>query len=109
MKKALLISLIAGAAAFATTGGAHAQDFVAPLRGTKQVTTPPESRRVIREGGLNRAVRTGNPAQMLNPFAPRQYGTGEEFVEYRQDDPFLRPRDPSREHPIALRLLAFEF
>jgi hypothetical protein len=107
MKKAFLTLLLAGAAAFSTT--AFAQDFVAPLRHVPRVSRPPEAPRIIREGGFNRGVRMGNPAQMINPFAPRAYGTGAEFVEYRQDDPFLRPRSPEREHPIALRLFAFEF
>lgn len=107
MKKALFISLVAAATAAGST--AFAQDFAAPIRREQIVSRPPDAPRLIREGGLNRGVRRGNPAQMVNPFAPRQYGTGAEFVEYRQDDPFLRPRDPSREHPVALRLLAFEF
>jgi len=105
MKKALLIlSLISAGAA-----SAAAQDFRAPLQPRQQVSVPPVAPRIIREGGINRGLRKGNVAQMVNPFAPREYGTGAEFVEDRQNDPFLRPRDPSREHPIALRLFAFEF
>lgn len=105
MKKTLLISLLIGAGA----ASAVAQDFRAPLQRRPQVSTPPVAPRIIREGGINRGIRKGNVVQMVNPFAPREYGTGAEFVEDRIDDPFLRPRDPSREHPIALRLFAFEF
>jgi len=106
MKKALLIFLLVSGAA---GSAALAQDFAAPLRHPREVSVPPYAPRIVREGGLQRVARHGNLAQAINPFAPRQYGTGQEFVEYRQNDPFLRPRDPSREHPVALRLLAFEF
>ena len=109
MKKTLLIALVAAGAATVFSSSASAQDFVAPLHRIPQATTPPGAKRAVREGGLNRGVRMGNPAQMLNPFAPPEYGTGAEFVEYRENDPFLRPRSPEREHPLALRLLAFEF
>lgn len=105
MKTIFLIPLLIGAGA----ASAFAQDFRAPLQRRPQVSTPPEAPRIIREGGLNRGARKGSVVQMFNPFAPREFGTGAEFVEDRQNDPFLRPRDPSREHPIALRLFAFEF
>ncbi|MEA3187736.1 MAG: hypothetical protein QOD99_1566 [Chthoniobacter sp.] len=104
MKKALLGLVIAGVAS-----SAMAQNFVAPLRRTQQVTPPPYSQRIIRDGGLQRAARMGNPAQALNPLAPAEYGTGAQYIEYRENEPFFRPRDPSREHPVALRLFAFEF
>ncbi|GEM_PF-6338323 len=104
MKKTLLIIAISAAA-----GTAFAQEFSAPLRRGPEVTKPPYSYRIFREGGIQRAARMGNVAQAINPFAPREYGTGAEFVEYRGEDPFFRPRDASRNHPIALRLFAFEF
>ena len=107
MKKALIVSLVAAAAAVGST--AFAQDFAQPIRREQIVSRPPDAPRLIREGALNRGIRKGNPAQLINPFAPRHYGSGAEFVEHRLDDPFLRPRDPSHEPPIALRLLAFEF
>src|SRR5256885_11005413 len=69
MKKTLLIALVAAGAAAAFSSDASAQDFVAPLHRVPQVTTVPGARgtvRVVREGGLNRGVRMGNPAQMLN-------------------------------------------
>lgn len=105
MKTVFLISLLIGAGA----ASAFAQDFRAPLQPRQQVSVPPIAPRIIREGSINRGLRKGNLLQMVNPFAPRDFGTGAEFVEDRQNDPFLRPRDPSREHPIALRLFAFEF
>jgi hypothetical protein len=34
------------------------------------------------EGVIPRALRGGNPLQMLNPKAPAKYGTGEQSVAY---------------------------
>jgi hypothetical protein len=33
-------------------------------------------------GLIPRAIRGGNPLQMFNPFAPPEYGTGEENVSF---------------------------
>jgi hypothetical protein len=38
-------------------------------------------------GVIPRAVRGGNPLQMLNPFAPAKYGTAEENVSLDPDVP----------------------
>jgi hypothetical protein len=42
--------------------------------------TPPPVRKENTEGVLPRAVRGGNPFQMLNPKAPPQYGKAEDSV-----------------------------
>ena len=42
--------------------------------------TPPPIRKENTEGVLPRAVRGGNPFQMLNPKAPPQYGKAEDSV-----------------------------
>jgi hypothetical protein len=44
------------------------------------------SRRDI-SGVIPRAVRGGNPLQMLNPFAPAKYGTANESVAVDPDVP----------------------
>jgi hypothetical protein len=36
-------------------------------------------------GVIPRAIRGGNPLQMLNPFAPSKYGTAEENVSFDPD------------------------
>ena len=36
---------------------------------------------------IPRAIRGGNPLQMLNPFAPAKYGTSEENVSFDPDVP----------------------
>jgi len=38
-------------------------------------------------GVIPRAIRGGNPLQMLNPFAPVKYGTAEENVSLDPDVP----------------------
>ena len=38
-------------------------------------------------GAIPRAVRGGNPLQMLNPFAPAKYGRAEENVSLDPDVP----------------------
>jgi hypothetical protein len=70
---------------------------------------PPVNPAAQSEGSLQRGVRLGNPVQMFNPVAPAEYGDGHEFVTPRGDDPGLRPRDTSRNFPIALRLFSVAF
>jgi hypothetical protein len=38
-------------------------------------------------GVIPRAIRGGNPLEMLNPFAPAKYGTAEENVSFDPDVP----------------------
>ena len=46
------------------------------------------------QGVIPRALRGGNPLQMLNPKAPAKYGTGEESVAF----------DPYTGKPHAIKL-----
>ena len=48
-----------------------------------------------------KAVRYGNPLQMINPDAPAEYGDGREVTRHDVDDPFQRPQ--------GLKLFAVEF
>jgi|SRR6476469_3540882 hypothetical protein len=65
-----------------------AETFTAPAQ-TKAHPRPaaPISRRTEVDGVIPRAIRGGNPLQMLNPRAPRRYGTAQEAVSYDQDEP----------------------
>jgi hypothetical protein len=77
--KTLMISVLA---ALATT--ASAQTFRAPIGPQKPVRampTPPIWQRNV-QGVVPRAIRGGNPLQMLNPRAPAKYGTAEQSVAY---------------------------
>jgi hypothetical protein len=84
--KTLLIAFLAG---LVTT--ASAQTFTAPIGPQKPVrampTPPPITVRPEVQGVVPRAVRGGNPLQMLNPWAPPQYGTWVESTSFDPDIP----------------------
>ena len=50
-------------------------------------------------GILLEALRANNPLQLLNPFAPPEYGSPEDNLV----------RDPIRNRPIGLKLFAIAF
>ena len=53
--------------------------------------TPPAVAVAPRTDGIvPRAVRSGSPLQMINPFAPASYGSGEETVRRESNDPYGR-------------------
>ena len=60
---------------------------------------PPLAPRV--DGSVVRAVRGGNPLQMVNPAAPAEYGDGRDVTRHEVDDPNQRPQ--------GLKLFAIEF
>lgn len=57
--------------------------------------------RISVDGSVARGIRSGQPLQMVNPFAPANYGDGSDMVRREPDDPDGRPR--------GFKLLAFEF
>ncbi len=66
------------------TATAAAQSFSAPANKKKVEQTrrtAPVSRTEV-TGVVPRAIRGGNPLQMLNPRAPARYGTAEQSVVY---------------------------
>jgi hypothetical protein len=82
--------LILGLLVAAMTTSVSAQSFTAPARGQqvqrKKAPPPPISSRDV-TGVIPRAIRGGNPLQMLNPRAPARYGTAEESVAYEPNYP----------------------
>ena len=82
MKKYLIISLL-----IASTLAAMADPqpvFRAPIQPRKHPKPAPPAP-VYREnvqGVVPRAVRGGNPLQMLNPYAPAKYGASEQSIAY---------------------------
>ena len=62
-------------------------------------TSVPQGSRV--DGSVVRTVRSRNPLQMINPFAPKEYGDGTDVTFHEPDDAFQRPE--------GLRLYAVEF
>ena len=57
--------------------------------------------RVTADGSVVRAVRSGQPLQMINPFAPANFGDGSDMVRREPEDPEQRPH--------GFKLLAFQF
>ena len=66
----------------ATAAMAAPQTLTAPIqaRAVRKPAPPPPIYRERVEGVVPRAVRGGNPLQMLNPNAPARYGTAEQSV-----------------------------
>jgi hypothetical protein len=65
-----------------------AETFTAPAQPKAHPRAgAPISRKTEVDGVIPRAIRGGNPLQMLNPRAPRKYGTSQEAVSYDQDEP----------------------
>jgi hypothetical protein len=61
---------------------ASGQTLKAPIKGkrpTRAPSPPPLYRKNV-DGVIPRAVRGGNPLQMLNPKAPARYGTAAQSV-----------------------------
>jgi hypothetical protein len=89
-------------ASFAMTAGvAMAQQFTARPR----VAPEPEQRPPVEENSTSswykKFVAAPNKLQLISPFAPRQYGSGEQVV-------VADPADP-KERPHALRLFSIAF
>ena len=91
MKTFLVASFLIALAAISTAEAQTRQTFTAPTGDartdrTEQRTAPVRQRPA--EGAIPRAARGGNPAQMLNPMAPRRYyGSVEDTVTYDPNDP----------------------
>ena len=77
--------------ATAIAATASAQTFTAPIHGKKstqkKAAPPPPVYQDNTTGVIPRAVRGGNPLQMLNPKAPAKYGKAEDSVSFDPDIP----------------------
>jgi hypothetical protein len=97
-------TLIAIAATAALTASCFADNLSAPAvsRTTIQPQPAPST-----EGALQRAARTGNPLELINPFAPAEYGSGRDFVATSDATEVSHAHTYAR--PIGLRLFSFTF
>jgi hypothetical protein len=91
--KTYLIATLLIAAAISTVAAetpTASGNFTAPTAPSQQRhrPAPPISQKTTVDGVVPRAIRGGNPLQMLNPRAPRKYGTSQEAVSYDQDEPY---------------------
>ena len=87
MKISLLVTCLLAAALLPVA----AETYTAPVSGDRRVKVKERPAPALRQtevtGVIPRAVRGGNPLQMLNPRAPAKYGTAQEAVSYDQNDP----------------------
>ncbi len=99
----------AGAGANASAIPAGTRDFIytpdpitgIPVQRPNIAGTLARDGRVTADGSVVRAVRSGQPLQMVNPFAPANFGDGSDMVQRDPADPDQRPR--------GFKLLAFQF
>ncbi len=83
MKKYLVVVLIA---LFTGAVALHSQDFVAPAPEEVPLPeSPVEQRPAGLQGIITQFFRTFQPLQLINPFAPSYYGSGEQNVSPKAD------------------------
>jgi hypothetical protein len=100
MKRSLLI---AASLVTLTVGSVFAQEFRTTPRVRPQIAPRPSVEEGSNSSVVEKFIKAHNKFQLINPFAPKQYGSGREVV---QTDP--RDRDPE-EKPRFLKLLSFTF
>jgi hypothetical protein len=90
-------------ASFAMTAGvALAQEFTTTPRVLPQPEPPrPPVEQNSNSSWYKKFVAAANKFQLLNPLAPRQYGSGEQVV-------VANPQDP-KQRPYAVRLFSIAF
>jgi hypothetical protein len=81
------------------TAPSHTASFASRHHARQTHRPTPVSEQSI-SGVIPRAIRGGNPLQMLNPFAPAKYGTAEENVS-------LDPEVPGKGNGINLFTISF--
>lgn len=101
MKTALLVAV---SVSLLTITGAQAQ---APVRRSRIRTTQdgtfvaprataPNTQAIAPnpgpDGVIPRAIRSRNPLQMINPFAPAEYGGGQDVARHEDADPYGNPK-----------------
>jgi hypothetical protein len=98
--KSFLISI--GASFAMSAGVALAQEFTTSPRVAPQPEPPrPPVEQNSNSSWFKKFRAAPNKFQLVNPFAPRQYGSGEQVV-------VANPQDP-KERPYAFRLFSIEF
>ena len=116
MKKTIPILVALGVLAYA--GAASAQDvvFVKPQfdASTKKKLeqTEPKIDEGSRTGGvIPRAMRSGNPLQLINPFAPAKYGNGSTMTSSATGQGSASSRVPPGDdgRPETFKIFSWEF
>ena len=84
MKKVITLGILMAMAITVSAEPQKTKGFRATVTRKKMVKTekPAPVTRGEVDGVIPRALRGGNPLQMLNPMAPARYGTSEQSVAY---------------------------
>ena|ERR1700736_4343439 len=93
--KTLVACLVIGLLTLGYPAWAAGDSATAPSRAAsfksrqhaRQTQRPATLSKQAVSGVIPRAIRGGNPLQMLNPFAPAKYGTAEEVASLDPDVP----------------------
>lgn len=100
-------TLIIFATAAVIAGSALAQgNLSAPI--VQRRALPPLSP-AQSEGSLQRGARIGNPLQMINPFAPAQYGSVTDFLTPADTSKVQPRKGHMRPEAVGFRLISFSF
>src|SRR2546429_9639640 len=86
----VLVAALAACDQASAVTSQHARSHSTPLvqrRHSVQSHRPAGEARPQGTGVIPRAIRSGNPLQMLNPLAPEKYGTAEEDIVLIPDAP----------------------
>jgi hypothetical protein len=86
----LMVAALAACDQASAVSSQHARSHSTTLvqrRHSVQTHRPAAEARPQVTGVIARAIRSGNPLQMLNPLAPAKYGTAEENVVLDSDVP----------------------
>jgi hypothetical protein len=104
MKK-LVVFAAAGMLAVSALAQGNAGNIYAPY----QPKPLPPATGAHAEGSIQRGVRMGNVLQLINPFAPKEYGSGEEFEVRHNIQQGQHTRARPATAPMAWRLFSFSF
>jgi len=81
MKTCLLVLCLIATAASSVVAETYRAPVRPPRKQPKERKPPPLAPAPV-DGVIPRAVRGGNPLQMLNPKAPAKYGTSQEAIVF---------------------------
>ena len=90
-------------------GSVRAQDFSAQQHQRKHVIVPEKVRPPAPyEGAIPRVIHSGNPLQMINPFAPKEYGSGAQLVSDERNEA-TQPVHHKGQPGLGIKVFSIEF
>ena len=111
MKTCLLVLCLVATAASSVFAETYRAPVRPPRKQPKERKPPPLAPAPV-DGVVPRAVRGGNPLQMLNPKAPAKYGTSQEAIVYDYTAGAAVPTQNGQNDPgkwKGIKFFAFRF